>query len=144
MIKFLCFTGFEINKATLNAFDELVNEGRKDDNLLTCGYVIGAADGIESNLCLMERLHSRSTTAWNILTNQVILLDHKYCWNSSLPVPERAYIYEPFQEKFYHIQELTDRELREAHNLYKLYLNGGLEKWEELKKLWKNNTTILK
>lgn len=142
MIKFLCFTGGEINRATLNAFDEFVNDGKREkDALLACGYVISAADGIESNLHLMERLHNNASTNWNILTNQIILLDHKYCWNLSYPVPERAYIYEPFQEKFYHIQELTDREIRESNNLYRLYLNGGLEKWEELKSLWTINKT---
>ena len=134
MIKFLCFTGGEINRATLNAFDEFVN----DDGMggQACGYVIGAGDGVEANVTLMERLW-RDSARWNVLTNQIVLLDHKYCWDNAFAVPERAYIFEPMQEKFYHIQELTDKEIRECHNVMQMYLNGGLEKWESLKTHWK-------
>lgn len=134
MIKFLCFTGGEINRATLNAFDEFVN----DDGMggQACGYVIGAGDGVEANVTLMEKLW-KDSARWNVLTNQIVLLDHKYCWDEAFAVPERAYIFEPMQEKFYHIQELTDKEIRECHNIMRMYLNGGLNKWESLKTHWK-------
>lgn len=133
MIKFFCFTPLDINRATLNAFDEFVNDEGMGGQ--ACGYVIGAGDGVESNIARMERLY-KDTARWNILTNQIVLLDHKYCWDNAFAVPERAYIFEPMQEKFYHIQELTDREIREYNNIMKMYLNGGLEKWEELKTHW--------
>lgn len=133
MIKFFCFTPLDINRATLNAFDEFVNDEGMGGQ--ACGYVIGAGDGVESNIACMERLY-KETARWNILTNQIVLLDHRYCWDAAFAVPERAYIFEPMQEKFYHIQELTDREIRECNNIMKLYLNGGLEKWESLKTHW--------
>ena len=101
MIKFLCFTGSEINRATLNAFDEFVNDEGMGGQ--ACGYVIGAGDGVEANVTIMEKLW-KDSARWNILTNQIVLLDHKYCWDNAFAVPERAYIFEPMQEKFYHIQ----------------------------------------
>ena len=133
MIKFLCFTGGEINRATLNAFDEFVNDEGMGGQ--ACGYVIGAGDGVEANVTLMEKLW-KDSARWNVLTNQIVLLDHKYCWDNAFAVPERAYIFEPMQEKFYHIQELTDKEIRECHNIMRMYLNGGLNKWESLKTHW--------
>lgn len=134
MIKFFCFTPFDINRATLNAFDEFVNDEGMGGQ--ACGYVIGAGDGVEANIARIEQLW-KDTAKWNILTNQIILLDNKYCWNDTFAIPERAYIFEPMQEKFYHIQELTDREIREYNNIVKMYLNGGLERWEDLKTHWK-------
>lgn len=134
MIKFFCFTPFDINRATLNAFDEFVNDEGMGGQ--ACGYVIGAGDGVEANVTLMERLW-KDSTRWNVLTNQIVLLDNKYCWDKAFAVPERAYIFEPMQEKFYHIQELTDKEIRECHNIMRMYLNGGLNKWELLKTHWK-------
>ena len=134
MIKFLCFTGGEINRATLNAFDEFVNDEGMGGQ--ACGYVIGAGDGVEANVTLVEKLW-KDSSRWNVLTNQIVLLDHKYCWDNAFAVPERAYIFEPMQEKFYHIQELTDKEIRECHNIMRMYLNGGLNKWESLKIHWK-------
>lgn len=134
MIKFLCFTGFDINRATLNAFDGFVNDEGMGGQ--ACGYVIGAGDGVESNIARMEILYKDSRARWNILTNQIVLLDHRYCWDNAFAIPERAYIFEPTQEKFYHIQELTNKEIRESNNIMKMYLNGGLEKWELLKTHW--------
>lgn len=133
MIKFFCFTPLDINRATLNAFDEFVNDEGMGGQ--ACGYVIEAGDGVENNIARMEMLW-KDTARWNILTNQIVLLDHKYCWDEAFAVPERTYIFEPMQEKFYHIQELTDREIREYNNIMKMYLNGGLEKWEDLKTRW--------
>lgn len=134
MIKFFCFTPLDINRATLNAFDEFVNDESMGGQ--ACGYVIGAGDGVEANVTLMEKL-CKDSARWNVLTNQIVLLDHKYCWDEAFAIPERAYIFEPMQEKFYHIQELTDKEIRECHNIMRMYLNGGLNKWELLKTHWK-------
>lgn len=134
MIKFFCFTPLDINRATLNAFDEFVNEEGMGGQ--ACGYVIGAGDGVEVNITLMEKLW-KDSACWNVLTNQIVLLDHKYCWDKTFAIPERAYIFEPMQEKFYHIQELTNKEIRACHNIMRMYLNGGLEKWESLKTHWK-------
>lgn len=134
MIKFFCFTPLDINRATLNAFNEFVNDEGMGGR--ACGYVIGAGDGVEANVALMEKLW-KDSARWNVLTNQIVLLDNKYCWDEAFAIPERAYIFEPMQEKFYHIQELTDKEIRECHNIMRMYLNGGLNKWELLKTHWK-------
>ena len=66
MIKFFCFTPFDINRATLNAFDRFVNDEGMGGQ--ACGYVIGAGDGVEANVVLMEKLW-KDSARWNILTN---------------------------------------------------------------------------
>ena len=65
-----------------------------------------------------------------VYTNSLIPFDNKYAWNEELGVPEiYLFVCRPDNHcEWVRIDNLTDRELRESHNLMKLYLAGEFDK----------------
>ena len=59
-----------------------------------------------------------------IYTNFSAALNNKFAWNKELQVPE---IYLRKNGNWVRIDELTDRELREGHNIEKMWITGAFE-----------------
>lgn len=86
-------------------------------------YAIDAKYGVSSNMAQLDTLRECEPDA-TIYTNSIIAFSNEYAWNEELKVPE-IYIRAGEHMLFTRIDQLTERELRKAHNLAKMYLAGS-------------------
>ena len=89
-------------------------------------WLVDASKGVTANIewldLLMER-HSGDT----VYTNSIFAFHNMYAWNEKLKVPE-IFIRAGEEGKWVRIDKLTNRELKEGHNLAKMYIAGEFEK----------------
>lgn len=85
-------------------------------------FIVDARYGITANFNILDiaKDHNMSCV---IYTNSIVALDNRYAWNDELKVPE-IYIRSGEHLEFKRIDSLTERELRNGHNIAKLYING--------------------
>ena len=83
--------------------------------------VVRAERGISQCVAELENLlkHYNESTVY---TNFTGAIDNKYVWNTDLKIPEL--FIRDIHGKWTSIVNLTTRELRSSHNLYKLYVAG--------------------
>ena len=107
--------------------------------------IVNAGHGYYANLCdLNELLSIQDLNEGDIIvyTNSLVALSNKYCWNSELKVPE-LYIRTKVENtnvslipmqgkldigKFIRVDYLTDKEIRQPHNLMQMFINGAFKK----------------
>ena len=87
---------------------------------------IDAADGVTANDNCLYNLNIHKPNAI-IYTNSIMAFSNEYAWNEELKVPE-IYIRAGEHMVFTRIDKLTTRELRQGHNLAKMYVAGEFEK----------------
>lgn len=92
---------------------------------ITDYYKLDAADGPTHNRNMLDTIKECSPDRV-IYTNSLIALSNEYAWNEELEVPE-IYIRAGEHMNFHRIDELTERELRFAHNICKMYLAGSFD-----------------
>lgn len=85
-------------------------------------FVVDAGHGYSNNERYLDFLQD-TVQDCAVYTNSLVALNNKYCWNSDLKVPE---LYLRNKDNiFTRVDDLTDRELREGHNLLALFRNGA-------------------
>lgn len=84
---------------------------------------IDAEDGYSNCEYVLEKLRKENYDAI-VYTNYVRALSNFYAWNDELKVPE-IYLRAGYNNAFIRIDKLTDRKLREAHNIEKMYVNNA-------------------
>ena len=87
-----------------------------------CDHIINAATGYSQNEEAFDRLF-REKPNCSVYTNSIVAMTkgQKYCWNKELETYE---LYLKRGNEFVRIDELTDRQLRLAHNIYCMWLAG--------------------
>lgn len=101
-------------------------ELRSTDTLPIGHYVIiNATSGASRNIALLDDLKKTEPNA-TIYTNSIFAFSNIYAWNEELKAPE-IYIRSGQHMTFTRIDKLTTRELREGHNLAKMYLAGEFD-----------------
>ena len=85
-------------------------------------HTIDAAHGPSDNIKQLElaRLNYYDCV---IFTNSLVALDHRYGWNEKENHTD-IYFYVKSKRDFVRCDELTDREIREGHNIMKMFMNG--------------------
>ena len=61
-----------------------------------------------------------------IITNSLVALDNTYCWGEETNSCE-LYIYDKRKDEFVKAQDLTEKEIKQGHNLEALYRNGAFD-----------------
>ena len=89
-------------------------------------FAMDAAKGVNSNISALDGLIHMYPDA-TLYTNSIFAFSNEYAWNEELKVPE-IYIRAGEHMIFTRIDKLTERELRRAHNLAKMYVAGAFYK----------------
>ena len=95
-------------------------------------YVVDASYGVTNNLNYLNTIGELSKfkeKEFIVYTNSILALSNRYAWNEETNSPE-IYIRRQHDKNFIHINELTNRELRQGHNIAKMYINGEFDKGE--------------
>lgn len=85
-------------------------------------HAIDAAEGYSFCDDALEYLRVNEPTSV-VYTNTLVALNHKYAWDKDHGVFE-IYMRCGEDKAFHRIDELTQRELREAHNIMKMYMSN--------------------
>lgn len=92
----------------------------------TVGWSLNASHGVTENIEVMDYLLQEKPNTV-VYTNSIFALHNMYAWNEELKAPE-IFIRAGEEGKWVRIDKLTKRELREGHNLAKMYVAGEFEK----------------
>jgi hypothetical protein len=94
-------------------------------------YVTDSTVGYKVNTAIIEDKMKNEPDAV-VLTNLPYLLSNDYAWNEAEGKSE-IYLYSVINgdAKFRNISELTNREIRHAHNVEKMYRSGAFDCDEE-------------
>lgn len=88
-------------------------------------FTLDATYGPSENIKFLDMLNESNPNAV-IYTNSIFAFSNTYAWNPVERVPE-VYIRAGEHMIFTRIDKLTTRELREGHNLKKMYLDGDFD-----------------
>ena len=104
----------------------------EDGELVSSNYlpidryiVVNAGCGARTNINVLDSIKENNPNAV-VYTNSIFAFSNKYAWNEDLKVPE-IYIRTGEYMLFTRIDQLTNRELREGHNLGKMYVSGEFD-----------------
>ena len=104
----------------------------EDGELVTSGHLpisnyitINASKGVSRNIQSLNEIKEKYSNLIRY-TNSIFAFDNTYAWNEELKVPE-IYIRAGEHMVFTRIDKLTNRELRQGHNLAKMYVSGEFD-----------------
>jgi hypothetical protein len=90
------------------------------------GIVVDAARGVSACIMTLDAC-AKCRPSSIIYTNSIFAFHNMYAWNEELGVPE-IYIRAGEDGAWVRIDKLTNRTLKQVHNLAKMYVAGEFEK----------------
>jgi hypothetical protein len=87
---------------------------------------IDAAFGPSSVLATLSEYKEHPVENTSLLSNSILALSHEYGWNEAENHTD-IYIYSEKADKYIRIDKLTDKEIRRAHNIGKMYIAGTFD-----------------
>ena len=112
-------------------FEDGLLKNSIDDPSITEYHPISAINGVTSNFNSLEELKQKNDDSIVIYTNSICAFSNRYAWNPELQAPE-IYIRAGEHMVFTRIDKLTERELREGHNLAKMYVAGEFGNYHKI------------
>lgn len=91
----------------------------------TADLIVRAELGVTENIDRLDAYIEHHPNAI-VYTNSIFAFNNMYAWNEELKVPE-IYIRAGEHMVFTRIDKLTNRELRQGHNLAKMYVAGEFD-----------------
>ena len=88
--------------------------------ILPIHYIVDAKYGYTNNVKKFIDIEDENNKAV-VYTNSLLALNNRLAWNENLKVPE---IYLRIGSAFKRIDKLTNRELKQGHNIMKMYIAG--------------------
>lgn len=86
---------------------------------------VDARNGYSKCKELLNKLKNNNLKETVVYTNTIISLNNDFAWNDELKVPE-IYIRNK-NKKFERIDKLTNKKLRQAHNIMRMYIAGAFD-----------------
>lgn len=93
--------------------------------ILKPDLAVYASLGVSLNLNVLDWQFKQDPNA-TVYTNSIFAFNNRYAWNNELKVPE-IYIRAGKNNEFTRIDKLTNRVLKEGHNLAKMYISGEFD-----------------
>ena len=100
-----------------------------DTSVDSLDEVFYASAGYQSNMNrLNDLLEKHKDDEFTILTNCLYLMDNEYCWNEKENKCELYFIIcEEYGFFRINVQDCTNRQIRQGHNIEKMYRAGEFE-----------------
>lgn len=89
-------------------------------------FTVCASKGVTNNIETLD-LFARQRPDATVYTNSIFAFNNMYAWNEELGVPEVYVRTIKHDREFTRIDKLTPRELRQGHNLAKMYVAGEFD-----------------
>ena len=87
---------------------------------------LNASGGYTNNIKALNLYRDKLGEDTTILTNSLVALDHRYGWNEKENHTD-IYFYVESKHDFVRCDELTEREIREGHDIMKMFMNGDFD-----------------
>ena len=92
---------------------------------LVDGIIIDARYGFYDNYRRLKLIDDSKDSDAVVYTNSLVALDNDWCWNEKEHRPELYF--RDIAGVWKNCTELTDKEIRRAHNLEKMYIAGSFK-----------------
>lgn len=108
------------------AYFRRINKGSYNPNSLIECCVIDSKSGESSLYCAANQLDREERKVVVLINSTFLLGFDRFTWDDEKQ-EFKVWFWDEHLQEFRHINDLTQKDLRKAHNIVKIYHNGGLD-----------------